>query len=442
MLAQIQAIADVQAEARPTHRQRWSGREREWLDDERQRLAHLAAACNVLLASRAGGGALDRMGTDHAGRLCAVSQRLFDELLARLDVSPPAVAETAASDALFAEYVAAAWEAPARVMDELRAGLVEQARRGDRQTLAELEDAAGLPADLAVSLLEARQAGSRSEAALNASFARLHERFADLVFGYVRPKVRSDDAAHDVCQQTWAQVWQRLATYDPLRGSFERFVKYWAHTFLKRHYDQRKAVSLNDAEPLIGADHTWNERMIQRVGAAEEYERLLRATFGSASPPHQLIAFGFCKLLEWRPAELVADRSDDPLRALELELERTYGGVLVESGGLSQAVAESFERLRLSMDQRFDVAVQDPKTLATHPALHARIVGDTAFRDYYTGKPTDNVTQWWDAVKRRVMTELLRQRRDEASKMAAEDQPGPARNRAAGRIEIGGRGDG
>lgn len=441
MFAQIQAIADVQAEARPTHRQRWTGREQEWVNDEQRRVDRLSAACAALLASQKGG-TLDHQCVDHVARLRALSQRLFAELQAQFQGAESPEAEPAELDELFSRYLAASWEKPTAILDQLRAWLVEQARRGDTRALAELEGAAGIPAELVLALANARAAESRSNSTLDPIYTRLHEQFADNLLGFVRPKVRSDDAAHEVCQQTWAHIWQILPTYNPLRASFERFVKHWAHRFLQRHYDQRKTVSLEIAAPEIGADLGWNERTLRRVSAAEEYEQLLRVTFGSASPPHQLLAFGFCKLLEWKPAELVAERSDDPLRALERELARTYGGFLAESGGPSPAVSESFERLRLAMDQRFEVAVQDPKTLATHPALHASIVGETAFRDYYTGKPTDNITQWWDAVKRRALAELLRQRRASASEGQAGTQPDPARIPAPGRMEGGGRDDG
>ena len=57
---------------------------------------------------------------------------------------------------------------------------------------------------------------------------------------------------------------------------------------------------------------------------ADVYDDLLSLTFATASPPHQLIAFGFAKAAEWKPRQIAAELSDVPLRALESRLEHTY----------------------------------------------------------------------------------------------------------------------
>ena len=158
------------------------------------------------------------------------------------------------------------------------------------------------------------------------------------------------------------------------------------------------------------------DRIAQRGSAMEPpedpvgpdvYDDLLSLTFATNSPPHQLIAFGFAKAVEWRPRQIAAELSNLPLRTLESRLERSY----LELSDLEDArVLPAFEPLRNRLEQRFDEAVRDPTTLATYPGLHDRIIGETTLSDYYTGEPTADVTQWWYAVKRRVLAEV--QRRD------------------------------
>jgi DNA-directed RNA polymerase specialized sigma24 family protein len=228
----------------------------------------------------------------------------------------------------------------------------------------------------------------------------------------------------DLVQTTWIQVWEKLSTYDPAVGRFVHFARYWASIMVRRYRDtplgRGRERPLSD---LIGdaddGDESPADRLdrLDRSGGVTEppddpvtadvYDDLLSLTFATASPPHQLIAFGFAKAAEWKPRQIAGELSDVPLRALESRLEQSY---LEQSELDIGRVVPAFAPLRTRLEQRFDQAVRDPTTLATYPGLHARIVGETTLSDYFTGEPTADVTQWWYAVKRRVLAEI--QRRD------------------------------
>jgi DNA-directed RNA polymerase specialized sigma24 family protein len=230
----------------------------------------------------------------------------------------------------------------------------------------------------------------------------------------------------DLVQTAWVQIWQKLDTYDPSVGRFIHFARYWARIMVRRYRDTPAGRGVETPLSAVlsgGADAEADDsdadrldRMARRGGAieppedpvgADVYDELLSLTFATNSPPHQLIAFGFAKAAEWRPRQIAAELSNVPLRTLETRLERSY----LERSDLEDArVLPAFEPLRNRLEQRFDEAVRDPTTLATYPGLHARIVGETTLADYYTGEPTADVTQWWYAVKRRVLAEV--QRRD------------------------------
>lgn len=231
----------------------------------------------------------------------------------------------------------------------------------------------------------------------------------------------------DLVQMAWTQIWEKLATYDPGVGRFVHFARYWARIMVRRYRDTPigRGVETSLSAMLGGGadadegDDSGADRLdrLARRGSvveppedpvgADVYDELLSLTFATASPPHQLIAFGFAKAAEWRPRQIAAELSNVPLRALETRLERSY----LEQSDLEQArVQPAFQPLRNRLELRFDEAVRDPTTLATYPGLHTRIVGETTLSDYYTGEPTADVTQWWYAVKRRVLAEV--QRRD------------------------------
>jgi hypothetical protein len=172
---------------------------------------------------------------------------------------------------------------------------------------------------------------------------------------------------------------------------------------------------------------------------AEVYDELLTVTFATASPPHQLIVFGFTKAADLKPRQIAADLSNVPLRVLAERLEQTY----CEQSDLPDArIRPAFEPLRDGLERRFDEVVRDPTTLATYPNLHAQTVGETTLTDYYTGEPTANLTQWWHAVKRRVIADLQR-RQDgplaellrQSQRLAQRAAPGTTSKRGVGQSQ-------
>jgi RNA polymerase sigma factor (sigma-70 family) len=266
--------------------------------------------------------------------------------------------------------------------------------------------------DVALELVALARAGDRD------AFDRLHGLYEKVIYGFVRVRLADDGDAQDLAQDTWLQVWQKLPTYDPARASFVTFAKYWASVLLLRAYDRRDRrrgveVLVRDLIrhnlDLTGEEGVGDilDRLTARAAHAAEpdqlvevYGELLRATFASPSPPHQLIAFGFIKALGWPPRRVAAELSDTRLDQAERQLELGY----VEQSQLpDRHVGPSFDPLRQRMQLRFGEAVADRKTQATYPHLADHVVGETRLRDYYTGDdPTTDLTQWWYAVHRRV----------------------------------------
>jgi DNA-directed RNA polymerase specialized sigma24 family protein len=429
MLVSVQPVAAAHDEARPTAARSRASRAANWLEIERQRIGRFSAVCEACLDQQPVDDELAALCGSHLLQARDAARTAFDDWCASASQDRPD------RDKLLAAYLIRAWDEPRQILAALLAAYVERARQGDQRALDQIGEAAGFPGELFLVLAAASSAGAPSEQVLQTTYTELHDRFAPILLGYARSKTYDDAAADDLCQGTWLEVWQKLLTYNPLRAPFDAFVKHWAGYQVKRHHARRRSASLDE---VAGASVP--PRGDRVAIAAETYDSLLRAAFQGESPPHQLIAFGFCKLLEWKPAELESERSDSPLRPLGMELQREYLDFLRLSGGPSSTVVEAFERLQRTMDLTFAEAVRDPKTRATHPALQARIVGETVLRDYYTGEPTRNITQWWDAVKRRAISELLREQRESAGtdeRVAA--RLGAARSPGAGRTGQGER---
>jgi RNA polymerase sigma factor (sigma-70 family) len=277
---------------------------------------------------------------------------------------------------------------------------------------------------------------AQARAGDHVAFDRLHALYERAIVGFVRVRVANDEDAYDVVQDTWLQVWQKLSTYDPARASFVTFVKYWAGVLLLRAYerrDRRRGVEVL-AQDLVKrfpelADTDGVSDILDRLATTADqqsepppptdaYDELLRATFASPSPPHQLVAFGLIKCLGWTPRRVASEVADVALDACTQRLERGYLDI---SQLPDQQVRPAFDVLRERLKLRFGEAVGDAKTQSTYTRLKDRVVGETCLRDYFTGDdPAADLTQWWYAVYRRVRGEVQRRSEGPLYRLAAQ----------------------
>jgi hypothetical protein len=236
--------------------------------------------------------------------------------------------------------------------------------------------------------------------------------------GFIRLQAPNDPDVDDLVQDAWLAVWDRMPSYERARGTaFMAFARPSAVFTLRRHYRKRRKLRererpLSDLEPgSDGSDVGRSEEL--HLGSVTDdyplevevdwkvYEDLLRVTFGGPSPPHQLLAFGWSKLIaKWPPRRIVAEHSDTPLKELGAALERAY----TEQSGLPSACIEPcFALLHRRMDLGFSEVVFERRTLEIYPELRGRVVGTTVLRDYYGEDPEQNIAHWSGAVRRRVL---------------------------------------
>jgi DNA-directed RNA polymerase specialized sigma24 family protein len=301
------------------------------------------------------------------------------------------------------------------------AALVERALAGDQEAFAQLE--------------------ARTDRALR-SFFRTRVRRTDEVTGKYIPNTQAID---DLIQKTWIELWPQLASYDPARARFSTFATNWAGFIVRRYhaspeYQGRERPISRGRRDDADSDDDYNIDRLNARGEpvfpapedpvdADVYDNLVTLIFATASPPHQLLVMGFVKGLEWRPRQVAAELADSQLRALAARFEADY---LEQSEIPSHRVSPAFAPLRENVERRFADAVHDPVTLKTYPALHDRVVGDTTLADYFTDDPAADITQWWYAVKRRVIAEILRRGTGPLADMLRETQRA-SKNKGAAR---------
>jgi RNA polymerase sigma factor (sigma-70 family) len=186
------------------------------------------------------------------------------------------------------------------------------------------------------------------------AFDVLWRRYEKQIYGYIRARVDNDADAQDLTQETAEKVWRKIPTYSSARGSFFTFIRIWADYKLKAYYEVRN--TRRNRERLWSEMHPWNADHDQEEPAPElnetlaregkeksvlpeatlipyeVYDELLRVTFSLENPPHLLIAFGFCWLLEWKSGEVEQELAEIQLSELLKRLEHDICNYLKEQG--------------------------------------------------------------------------------------------------------------
>lgn len=285
------------------------------------------------------------------------------------------------------------------------------------------------------------------------ALASLISRYTNVVrvhIGSCVPKGRGWEDAEDLEQETWKEIAKRIKEYNPDRGTYRSFVRFWAGIIVSRYW-RRKARERQELRFVYVAmvadlrrqfpNYATREAMkefidydVPELGQAEPepeisadfFLKSLNVVFDASDPPHQWIVFGFNKLLSmppkevhhfpeefrpllnWPPRRIVDELSDIPLRHLMDRFLDAYLKVANFPVDIENRIRAFFEPIRANMNRRFAETVRAPETLATYPALCDRVIGDTTLRDYFTGNPGANIAHWWSAVRRRGLARAER----------------------------------
>ena len=136
-----------------------------------------------------------------------------------------------------------------------------------------------------------RSTSARLARGEEAAVAEIQQAYTPMLRGYLRQALRDADAAEDVLQQVWIQVWKRGTSFDPARGSMSSWVMMIARTRAIDHLRRRvpephdPAVTSSLIDALSPQDHGADElaerwRMAQLLARLPQEEaRLLRMRF-------------------------------------------------------------------------------------------------------------------------------------------------------------------
>jgi len=177
--------------------------------------------------------------------------------------------------------------------------------------------------------------GSESSAALIAAiaagdrdaFSRFYDLTAPMAFGLIRRVLRDPEAAADVLQEVFWQVWQDASRYDPTRGSPEAWLVTRAKT---RAIDRLRSMRRRDRTFVAPVDESVARRPDEAVEnpavVAEDRSLVQTALAQLPEPQRRVIELAF---FEGLTQSEIATRLGEPLGTVKtrarLGLDRLRG---------------------------------------------------------------------------------------------------------------------
>jgi len=177
--------------------------------------------------------------------------------------------------------------------------------------------------------------GSESSTALIAAiaagdrdaFSRFYDLTASMAFGLIRRVLRDPEAAAEVLQEVFWQVWQDAPRYDPKRGSPEAWLVMRAKT---RAIDRLRSIRRRDRTFVAPVDESvaqWREDQAPNPAVAAEDRGLIQTALAQLpEPQRRVIELAF---FEGLTHSEIATRLGEPLGTVKtrarLGLDRLRG---------------------------------------------------------------------------------------------------------------------
>jgi hypothetical protein len=249
------------------------------------------------------------------------------------------------------------------------------------------------------------------------AFDQLWKLYNQALTGYIRGKTRTDFDADDVGQTMWEYCWRKKNTYNPF-FSFYTFLRNIARSRIMEYYADRGRGGIVNESDLHGPTEDEGGRRLEELahsgsGGGAPFPdptiiisllELLCITFRCSAKAHQMLTFGFHRLLQWTPREIVKDLSKGFFWDLSEKLYEDYAeffrGYTDNDLGcvFDDAFNFLFLKLKINIDQVYTEA--EYKDLRSR---HGREkVGSAKLEDFYGKDWEHSISYWSDRAKKRV----------------------------------------
>jgi len=239
--------------------------------------------------------------------------------------------------------------------------------------------------------------------------------------GWFCIRVGDRDIAEELAQRAWIEVLRRIHTYTSERASFFTFTLIWADKILRRHRTQvaieRKRFVYrtilgehegDDDDPIhpgSDAGESPTEPPTVVIDRPQVFSAMLALTLGCDRMPHEILTFGYIRLLGWKPAAFVAEFRSATLREIATLLYRDYRQDVAD-GVVDLHFRNFIERLAAPLTSW----KCDPRTRKPYAAFLDLEAGGTRLEQYFREDKVaeELVAHWWDAVAGHVGVRMTR----------------------------------
>ncbi len=248
------------------------------------------------------------------------------------------------------------------------------------------------------------------------AFDKLYKNYHNSIKGYIVSHLVDRSYTEDIEQETWSKISQIICDYDPKRGSFYSFIRYWAGIMVLRvnskifkWWKEQLFSEFPDEGESENGEESIDRKNFKPSDTSPEYflekcEKFLKITFKCGGLPHQLIAFGFNKLLTgWGPNEIVEELSSERLKVLTEKLIMDYKQ---ESKLPDYIVDKAFKPLKKKMRKKVKDVLGQRDLENLYEKLLDKIIGVTKLENYYGKNPVGNIADWSYKVREKVMREI------------------------------------
>jgi len=267
---------------------------------------------------------------------------------------------------------------------------------------------------------ESRLIGEIRDQQSREAFGKLVSLHNKELVGYLRGRCRRKDDAEDIAQEAWVMVLDKIHQFDSSRGNFIAFLKYLAQiTALRWNRSNPNLLTestliteLEDIYPVwtrnVGWTFTTGSNPEDWLSVQQQYMKLLRLIFQTTSPPHQLLAFAFCRILSWEPRRFVRELSEQTLDKVEESFRAAFAKEIPMEADVIKQVSRG---LKADLQRTFEEAIEDPATQAAYADLAKSIIGQTLMKQYFRHHPEQNVSHWIYAVRRRALADWAKKKK-------------------------------
>ena len=267
----------------------------------------------------------------------------------------------------------------------------------------------------------------------------IHKKYEKALLSFIKYHYspHADMDAEDILQGTWENIIkkEKLKEFNPRRSSLYKYLLYITKYEILHYFDRKnkkfrihgqdyRLVLINETD-YYSNDHTNEDKSIEEQLSILFYNHLVEQNvidtddlytlleiFPRGGPPHQILAFGFNRLIShWRkqPKKISDELSREFLKNLTdifindflTEIHRYMPEEPMEVLK-DLCIKDYFRPLEECMDKIVGDVLSERDNKARYHIHLMKKTGTTLLLDYYTSKPEKHISDWSDKVMKRL----------------------------------------